>query len=191
MRLILASASPRRLDLLAQIGVKPDRVVAAEIDETRGKGEAIRAYARRMALEKARKISRLQEDPDTAVLAADTVVSAGRRILGKPESRHEAAQFLNILAGRRHRVITAIAVVASGQEICRDVLTTLRFLNLSAAEIEAYLDSGEWQDKAGGYAIQGRAAAFTPWIQGSHSAVVGLPLAETARLLARFGIVGS
>lgn len=188
MRLILASASPRRRDLLAQIGLAPALTVAAEIDETPGKGEAIPAYARRVALDKARKVAMAHGGPDTVVLAADTVVSAGRRILGKPASRDEAGGFLRLLSGRRHRVTTAVAVLAPGGEACRDIVTVLRFRNLSAAEIAAYLDSGEWQGKAGGYAIQGRAGAFVPWLQGSYSAVVGLPLAETAQMLARFGV---
>lgn len=189
--MILASASPRRLDLLAQIGVIPDLTVAAGIDETPDRHEAIPAYARRMALKKARLVAADHGGNGNVVLGADTVVSAGRRILGKPVSRDEARDFLRLLSGRRHRVTTAVAVMAQGKEACRDIMTILRFRNLSAGEIETYLDSGEWQGKAGGYAIQGRAAAFVPWIQGSYSGVVGLPLAETAQMLAGFGIKGA
>lgn len=186
MRLILASASPRRRELLAQIGLVPDLILPADIDETPGKAESVRTYAQRMAAEKAAAVGA----QDGVVLAADTVVSAGRRILGKPAGRAQAADFLNILSGRRHRVTTAITVTGAGRAVHRTVETTLRFRPLTGAEIAAYLDSGEWQGKAGGYAIQGRAAAFIPWIQGSFSAVVGLPLAETAAALAGFGIRG-
>lgn len=185
MALILASASPRRLDLLAQIGLVPDRVLAADIDETALPGEGVRAYARRMAGAKAQAVA---AQADGVVLAADTVVSAGRRILGKPATRDEARDFLRLLSGRRHRVTTAVALRAGTVEALRDVVSLVRFRALNSTEIDAYLDSGEWQGKAGGYAIQGRAAAFIPWIQGSFSGVVGLPLAETAQMLARFGI---
>lgn len=187
MRLILASASARRRDLLAQIGLVPDLIVPADIDETPRKAEAVLAYAQRMAAEKAAAIG---AHDGAVVLSADTVVSAGRRILGKPEDRDMAGQFLRLLSGRRHRVTTAITVSGPGRAVHRAVETTLRFRQLTPAEIEAYLDSGEWRGKAGGYAIQGRAAAFIPWIQGSFSAVVGLPLAETAAILAGFGIRG-
>ena len=187
MRLILASASPRRRELLAQIGLVPDLILPADIDETPRKAEGVRAYAQRMAAEKAAALGARE---GAVVLAADTVVSAGRRILGKPADRAEAADFLRILSGRRHRVTTAITVAGTGRAVHRAVETTLRFRQLAAAEIDAYLDSGEWRGKAGGYAIQGRAAAFIPWIQGSFSAVVGLPLAETAAILAGFGIRG-
>ena len=188
MRLILASASPRRLALLAQIGLVPDLVLAADIDESPRKAEGVRAYAARMAREKAQAVASGQAG---VVLGADTVVSTGRRILGKPETREEAGDFLRLLSGRRHRVTTAISVIAPDRAVHRTVETVLRFRQLGAADIAAYLDSGEWQGKAGGYAIQGRAAAFIPWLQGSFSAVVGLPLAETATILAGFGIRGS
>lgn len=187
MRLILASASPRRRDLLAQIGLVPDLIMPADIDETPGKAEAVRAYAQRMAAGKAAAIG---ARAGAVVLSADTVVSAGRRILGKPEGRDMAGQFLRLLSGRRHRVTTAITVLGPERAAHRVVESVLRFRQLSEAEIGAYLDSGEWQGKAGGYAIQGRAGAFIPWIQGSFSAVVGLPLAETATVLAGFGIRG-
>lgn len=185
--LILGSASPRRLELLAQIGIRPDRVAAADIDETPHRDEAPRDYARRMARE---KLAALQGGDRTAVLCADTVVSVGRRILGKPQDRDEARFFLGLMSGRRHRVMTAVALGAPSRRAERLVESIVRFRPLDRAEIETYLDSLEWQGKAGGYAIQGRAAAFIPWMQGSFTAIVGLPLAETATLLASIGITG-
>ena len=179
-RLILGSASPRRLDLLAQIGITPDEIRPADIDETPRRNEDARAYVRRMAAEKAEAVPAPAED---IVLAADTVVTAGRRILGKPQDAAEARAFLTLLSGRRHRVMTAITLRRQGREWSRLVETQVRLRPLSPQEIEDYLASGEWQGKAGGYAIQGRAGAFVNWIEGSFSAVVGLPLAETATLL--------
>lgn len=185
--LILGSASPRRLELLARIGITPDRVIAADIDETPHRGEPPRDYVRRMANDKAMS---LRGQVGGLVLAADTVVTAGRRILGKPRDRDEAAAFLNLLSGRRHRVLTAVTLSAPDRTAERLVETQVRFRPLSPSERTAYLDTGEWEGKAGGYAIQGRAEAFIPWICGSYSSVVGLPLSETATLLARFGHVG-
>ena len=185
-RLILGSASPRRLELLAQIGVTPDKVSPADIDETPIKGEQPRAYVIRMAAEKAAAISVGAGD---VVLCADTTVVLGRRILGKPETAQEAETFLRMISGRRHRVITAVAVGCDGRIWQRDVTTMVRFKRLSDVEIGAYLESDEWQGKAGGYAIQGRAAAFIPAINGSYSNVVGLPLAETANLLRTAGVL--
>ncbi|GAA0299293.1 Maf family protein [Rhodovulum strictum] len=184
MRLILGSASPRRRELLAQIGVVPDEVRPADIDETPGRGELPRPYCARMAIEKARAVAAA---PDELVLCADTTVALGRRILGKPETAGEAAEFLLALSGRRHRVITAVALRLGDRIWERDVVSAVRFKRLSDTEINAYLASGEWQGKAGGYGIQGMAGAFVPWINGSFSAVVGLPLAETAALLAGAG----
>ena len=179
-RLILGSASPRRLDLLAQIGITPDEIRPADIDETPRRDEDARTYVRRMAAEKANAVPAAADD---IVLAADTVVTAGRRILGKPQNPAEARAFLTLLSGRRHRVMTAITLRRQGREWSRLVETQVRLRPLSAQEIEDYLASNEWQGKAGGYAIQGRAGAFVNWIEGSFSAVVGLPLAETATLL--------
>lgn len=179
-RLILGSASPRRLDLLAQIGITPDEIRPADIDETPRRDEDPRTYVRRMAAEKAEAVP---AEADDIVLAADTVVTAGRRILGKPEDVAQARAFLTLLSGRRHRVMTAITLRRQGREWSRLVETQVRLRPLSAQEIEDYLASNEWQGKAGGYAIQGRAGAFVNWIEGSFSAVVGLPLAETATLL--------
>lgn len=185
MPLILGSASPRRLELLAQIGIHPDRILAADIDETPGRDEMPRDYVRRMARE---KLAALQDGSRAAVLCADTVVAVGRRILGKPRDRDEAEAFLNLMSGRRHRVMTAVALGTPDRQSERLVSSIVRFRPLSRTDIETYLSSGEWQGKAGGYAIQGRAAAFVPWIQGSFTAIVGLPLAETAALLTSAGI---
>ena len=181
---MLGSASPRRLELLAALGVVPDEVRPADIDETPQKGEAPRAYVRRLAREKALAVPLGDGE---VLLAADTTVCLGSRILGKPASEAEARDFLARLSGRRHHVITAVAVRRDGRLWERDVDTVLKVKRLSEAEIAAYLAAGEWQGKAGGYGIQGRAAAFIPWLQGSHSAVMGLPLAETATLLAAAG----
>ncbi|MCV2446917.1 MULTISPECIES: Maf family protein [Paracoccus] len=184
--LVLGSASPRRLELLRQIGIVPDRVLPTEIDETPRRGEAPRDYVQRMAREKAMAGEALS--PHAALLCADTAVVAGRRILGKPADAAEARRFLELLSGRRHRVLTSVALACAGRLRERLVETTVRFRPLTAGQIDAYLASGEWQGKAGGYAIQGRASAFVVWMQGSYSAVVGLPLAETATLLAAIGI---
>ena len=184
-RLVLGSASPRRLDLLAQIGIVPDDIRSADIDETPIKGELARDYVRRIAIAKAQAIDLA---PGDVLLCADTTVAVGRRILGKPESRLEAADFMRLMSGRRHRVLTAIVLRQDGRTRERLVETTVRMRPIGATELEAYLDIGDWQGKAGGYAIQGAAAAFIPWIQGSFSAVVGLPLSETAAMLAASGI---
>ncbi|WP_347138417.1 Maf family protein [Paracoccus sp. SSK6] len=185
-RLILGSASPRRLELLAQIGIVPDDVRQADIDETPLKGEGARDYVRRIALAKA---AAFDLAPDDVLLCADTTVAVGRRILGKPASRAEAAEFMRLMSGRRHRVLTAVAIRHAGKTRERLVETTVRMRPIAAAELEAYLNIGDWQGKAGGYAIQGAAAAFIPWIQGSFSSVVGLPLSETAAMLAASGII--
>jgi septum formation protein len=180
-RLILASASPRRRELLARLGVVPAAIIATDIDETPRKAEPPRDYARRMAREKA-----LVPQPDLAahVLAGDTVVAFGRRILPKAEDLATARQCLELMSGRRHRVLSAIALRApEGKLRERMSETIVRFKPLSPAEIEAYLASGEWEGKAGGYAIQGSAEGLIAWIAGSHSGVVGLPLFETRALL--------
>ena len=181
--LVLASASPRRLALLAQMGVVPDDVRPADVDETPRPGELPRAYAMRIAEAKAAAVAAEGQ----LVLAADTVVSAGRRILGKPEDETEAAQFLDLLSGRRHRVTTAVVLCAAERRWIRRVETMVRMKRLSARETTAYLASGEWRGKAGGYAIQGIGAAFIPAINGSYTNVVGLPLTETAGLLEAAG----
>ncbi len=182
--LILGSASPRRRELLAQIGVVADHIRPPEIDETPGKSELPRPYCARMALEKAQAV---EADPDDIVLSADTTVALGRRILGKPADAGEAAQFLLSLSGRRHRVITAVAVRRGDQIWQRDVLSHVKMKRLSDEELNAYLATGDWQGKAGGYGIQGPAGALIPWLSGSFTGVVGLPLAETAALLTAAG----
>jgi septum formation protein len=184
--LVLASASPRRLDLLRQIGVEPDRVDPAEIDETPRPGEEPRAHAMRLAEEKARAV--MPRHPGAYILAADTVVACGRRILPKPADANTARSCLELLSGRRHRVHGGIALAGPDQRLTlRRVDSQVAFKRLSEAEITAYLCSGEWRGKAGGYAIQGRAAALVRWVCGSYSNVVGLPLFETAQLLAGRG----
>jgi len=191
-RLVLASASPRRLALLAQIGVKPDAILPSEIDETPRRGEPPRALAERLAFEKASAAAAMAiERTDLSprlTLAADTVVGVGRRILPKCETLGEAEACLHLLSGRGHRVYTGLALIApDGAARLRLVETRLRFKRLSRGEREAYLASGEWRGKAGGYAIQGLAGAFVQRLVGSYSNVVGLPLAETAGLLAGEG----
>ena len=182
--LVLASASPRRRDLLARLGIEPARVAPANIDETPHKGELPRAYAARMALDKATAAA----DDSAHVLAGDTVVAVGRRILPKAEDEATARQCLNLLSGRRHRVLSAIALRAPDGALRQRISeTVVRFKRLTPSEIDAYLASGEWHGKAGGYAIQGLAEGLIVWIQGSHSGVVGLPLYETRTLLASSG----
>jgi septum formation protein len=184
MRLVLGSGSPRRLELLAQIGIVPDEVRPPDIDETPLPGETPLHYCRRIAREKAEA---MQVQTDEIALCADTTVALGRRILGKPADAGEAAEFLLALAGRRHRVVTAVAVRRGDRVWEREVVTAVKMKRLSDVELNAYLASHDWKGKAGGYAIQGPAGAFIPWIQGSYSAVMGLPVAETAQLLAAAG----
>ena len=184
MRLILASASPRRLDLLARIGVAPDAVMPAEIDETPLRGELPIPYARRIAAAKAEAVAHA----GALTLAADTVVAVGRRILPKTETEAEAHAALSLLSGRRHRVHNAVTLIdAGGKARHRLVSSIVAFKYLSEAELEAYLASGEWHGKAGGYAIQGRAEALIRMLSGSWSNVVGLPLYETRALLRAAG----
>ena len=184
IRLILASASPRRLELLARLGIVPDAVVPAEIDETPRKGELPAPYAERMAAEKALAVG----EAGSLVLAADTVVAAGRRILPKAESEEEARAALTLLSGRRHRVLSAVTLVdAEGRARHRLSASIVLFKRLSADELDAYIASGEWRGKAGGYAIQGRAEALVRSLSGSHSGVMGLPLYETRALLRAAG----
>ena len=185
-RLVLASASPRRLDLLRQIGIEPAHVAAADIDESPFPREQPAFHAKRLACEKAVTVA--PQLPGDIVLAADTVVAVGRRILGKPANADEARSFLTLLSGRRHQVIGGVAVIdATGRMHTRTVTSAVRFRRLTNADIEGYLACGEWHDKAGGYAIQGLAAVFIAFISGSYSNIVGLPLHETATLLAGVG----
>ena len=183
--LVLASSSPRRRELLAQIGIVPARIAAPGIDETPEKGELPRPYAERMAAEKAQAVERA---PGECVLAGDTTVAAGRRILPQAESAEDVARFLKLLSGRRHRVFSAVALVdMAGRLRTRTAESIVRFKRLHAGEIAAYAASGEGVGKAGGYAVQGRAGAFIPFLSGSYSGVVGLPLYETRTLLASAG----
>jgi septum formation protein len=186
--LVLASASSRRLALLEQVGIEPDALRPASIDESPRKGESPRTYAQRIAKRKAEvAVERLEREPELAsayVLAADTVVAVNRRIVGQPEYLKEAAEALRLLSGRSHRVFTCICLIdPEGRVRTRTVETRVRFKRLSAEEVDAYLASGEWRGKAGGYAIQGIAGAFVQKLVGSYTNVVGLPLIEVVQLL--------
>ena len=182
-RLVLASASPRRLALLAQIGVVPDSIAPAEIDETPRAGEVPRLVAQRLARAKAATVTE-----DSYVLAADTVVGVGRRILPKAETEAEVRACLRLLSGRRHRVLTAVVVRApGGRQAERLSESVVGFARLSDRQVEAFVAAGDWRGKAGGYAIQGAAAAHIRFLSGSYSGVVGLPLFETTQLLRGLG----
>ena len=186
--LILASASPRRRELLARLGIEPSAIAATDLDESPHPGEQPRAHAVRLAAEKARAAAALS--PGAFVLAGDTVVGVGRRILPKAEDEATARACLALLSGRRHRVFSAVALSDPGGKL-RQALseTSLRFKRLSPSEIDAYIAGGEWRGKAGGYAIQGAAEGFCLWLQGSHSGVMGLPLYETRKLLIAAGLL--
>ena len=184
LKLVLGSGSPRRLELLAQLGVSPIAIRPPDIDEEPRKAELPRDYVNRIAAEKAAAIV---AGDNEVVLCADTTVALGRRIMGKPSDPGEAAAFLYALSGRRHKVITAVAVKRGDRIWQKDVQSTVAMKQLSDAEVNAYLASGDWQGKAGGYAIQGPAGAFIPWINGSYTGIVGLPLTETAGLLTAAG----
>lgn len=185
---ILASSSPRRRELLKLIGITPDAIEPADIDETPQKGELPAPHALRLAEEKARKMQRA----GAVVLASDTVVGCGRRILPKAESDAEVRECMELLSGRRHRVHTGVCVIdAAGRETSMVVTTRLKMRKLEKWEIAAYIASGEGIGKAGGYAIQGLASAYIPWINGSYHAVMGLPLAETYRLLVSAGVIAA
>ena len=182
--LLLASASPRRRELIVRLGIEPSAVAAADIDETPHKAELPRVYAARMAREKALAVA----GGAAHVLAGDTVVALGRRILPKAEDETTARHCLKLMSGRRHRVLSAIALRAPDGKLRERISETIvRFKPLSAAEIDAYIAGGEWHGKAGGYAIQGSAEGLIAWISGSHSGVVGLPLFETRALLKAAG----
>lgn len=185
MRLVLASSSPRRRDLLSRIAVAPDRIASPDIDETPRKGELARVYALRMAIEKANAVAR---EADEIVVAGDTTVAVGRRILPQAADAEMQRGFLELLSGRRHHVWSAVCVIdAQGRVRSRISDSIVRFKRLSSAEMDAYIASGEGLGKAGGYAIQGRAEALIDWMSGSHSGVVGLPLYETRALLRASG----
>ena len=184
MKLILGSASPRRLELLAQLGVVPDAILPADINEDPLPRELPLAYAKRIARQKAAAVP---SDAGDLVLCADTTVAVGRRILGKPKDAGEAAAFLTLLGGRRHQVITAVTLRLGDRLWSRESTSAVKMKRLSDAELNGYLASGEWQGKAGAYGIQGLAGAFIPWISGSFTGIVGLPLAETSALLQAAG----
>ena len=187
-RLVLGSASPRRAERLSRLGVTPDAVIPADIDETPLTGEPPRAYAQRLAEAKGAAIAARPEAAEALVLTADTVVCVGRRILEKAVEEAEAEAFLRLLSGRRHRVITAVSG-RRGQDVrLRRVETQVKMKRLDEREIAAYVASGEWRGKAGGYAIQGLGAALIPSINGSYTNVVGLPLTETAAMLEGLGL---
>lgn len=191
-KLVLASGSPRRVALLQQAGIEPDRLFPVGIDETPLKAEHPRSLAKRLAAEKAKRahalLSAAAEPEEAWIVSADTVVAVGRRILPKAETLDEALQCLRLLSGRSHRVYTAVSLVTpSGKQRQRLVETRVRFKRLSREEMEAYLASGEWRDKAGGYAIQGLAGTFVVKLVGSYSSVVGLPIYETVSLLSGEG----
>jgi len=188
VKLVLASASPRRLALLEQAGLEPDLLNPADIDETAKKRETPRSLATRLAKEKAQKAITMPLvtalNGDVFVLAADTVVALGRRVLGKPETAAEASEMLQLLSGRAHKVFTAISLITpSGSQKTRVVDSKVRFKRLSREDIDSYLICDEWRGKAGAYAIQGRAGAFVRYMSGSYTGVVGLPLYETIAML--------
>jgi septum formation protein len=186
--LILASSSPRRLALLEQVGIRPDRVEPPEVDETPRRGELPRAHADRLARDKAAAVAQRLGRGAGYILAADTVVACGRRILPKAATADEARSCLELLSGRRHRVHGGVCVLApDGRQAARVATTVVRLKRLSPAMLSAYLAAGEWRGKAGGYAIQGLAAAFVPAINGSYTNVVGLPVAEAVALLEGLG----
>jgi septum formation protein len=190
-KLWLASASPRRLDLLAQIDIKPDNVGPADINETPQSGETPRELVRRLASEKAAAVLKnIPENEDWIILAADTVVAQGRRILPKAETEETAKACLQLLSGRAHRVYSGVCLLYKGKSMLRVADTRVVMKKLSDEEIKTYLDSMEWQGKAGGYAIQGQADAFVKSLNGSYSNVVGLPLYETSSLLTGIGFKG-
>lgn len=183
---ILASASPRRLDLLRQIGYIPNKVIPADIDESVLKKETPIIYAERISREKAKKV--YSENPNSAILSGDTIVAVGRRILGKPANAEEAMKFLKLLSGRNHTVITSVTLMHEGKIANKTVATKVKFKNLNDSEISFHTESLEWQDKSGGYMIQGIASSFIIKIIGSSSNVVGLPLYETTNLLKSIGL---
>jgi septum formation protein len=184
-QLILGSGSPRRRELLAVLGLHPADVRAPDVDETPQKGELPRSYCNRIT---AAKAAALPADTDEIILCADTTVALGRRIMGKPSDQDEARAFLQRLSGRRHKVITAVAVKTAERIWQKDVVSTVQMKRLSPQELEGYLATGDWQGKAGAYGIQGPAGALIPWISGSYPAIMGLPLLETAHLLQAAGL---
>ena len=183
---ILASSSPRRISLLNNIGYNPDKIISADIDETPNKKELPKEYAKRMAFEKASKIHK--QFSESLILGADTVVSRGRLILTKPKDKHDAHRIFKLLSGRRHSVFTGICIIKENKIITKVVETKLKFKLLTNEEIQNLIDSNEWQDKSGGYALQGFASAYISWINGHPSNVIGLPVHETYKILNGLGL---
>mgnify|MGYP001441453903 FL=1 len=186
IKLILASSSPQRKKLLETIGITPDDIVPANIDETPKKNEKPKDFALRMSKEKGLSVAK--NNLNSFILSGDTIVAAGRRIIGKPSSKNEAEKILKLLSGRRHRVLSAFTLIKPDcSEITKVVVSKVKFSRLSDKEISEYLDTNEWQGKAGGYAIQGRASAFVPWISGSYTGVMGFPMNEIKNVLESSG----
>ena len=186
IKFILASSSPQRKKLLETIGITPDDIVPANIDETPKKNEKPKDFALRMSKEKALSVAK--NNLNSFILSGDTIVAAGRRIIGKPSSKNEAEQILKLLSGRRHRVLSAFTLIKPDcSEITKVIVSRVKFSRLSDKEINEYLDTNEWQGKAGGYAIQGRASAFVPWISGSYTGVMGFPMNEIKNVLESSG----
>ena len=186
INLILASSSPQRLELLKQIDIIPDKVVPAKIEENPSKGEKPRDFVIRMSKEKALNVSKKYEG--SYVLSGDTIVSVGRRIIGKPSNKEEAEKYLNLLSGRRHRVLSAVTLITpENKEITKVTLTRVKFSRLNKHDLLEYIKTNEWKGRAGGYAIQGKASAFIPWINGSYTGIVGFPLNEVKNLLSSSG----
>ena len=185
-KFILASSSPQRKKLLKTIGIIPDDIVPANINETPKKNEKPKDFALRMSKEKALSVAK--NNLNGFILSGDTIVAAGRRIIGKPSSKNEAEKILKLLSGRRHRVLSAFTLIKPDcSEITKVVVSKVKFSRLSDKEISEYLDTNEWQGKAGGYAIQGRASAFVPWISGSYTGVMGFPMNEIKNVLESSG----
>ena len=186
IKFILASSSPQRKKLLETIGIIPDDIVPANIDETPKKNEKPKDFALRMSKEKALIVAK--NNLNSFILSGDTIVAAGRRIIGKPSSKNEAEKILKLLSGKRHRVLSAFTLIKPDcSEITKVIVSRVKFSRLSDKEINEYLDTNEWQGKAGGYAIQGRASAFVPWISGSYTGVMGFPMNEIKNVLESSG----
>ena len=186
IKLILASSSPQRKKLLETIGITPDDIVPANIDETPKKNEKPKDFALRMSKEKGLSVAK--NNLNSFILSGDTIVAAGRRIIGKPSSKDEAKKILKLLSGRRHRVLSAFTLIKPDcSEITKVVVSRVKFARLSDKDINEYLDTNEWQGKAGGYAIQGRASAFVPWISGSYTGIMGFPMNEIKNVLESSG----
>tara|TARA_Y100001960_G_C14673887_1_gene827494 strand:+ start:553 stop:1137 length:585 start_codon:yes stop_codon:yes gene_type:complete len=186
IHLILASSSSQRLELLKQIDIFPDKIVPAKIEENPNKGEKPRDFVIRMSKEKALNVSKKYEG--SYVLSGDTIVSVGRRIIGKPSNKEEAEKYLNLLSGRRHRVLSAVTLITpENKEITKVTLTRVKFSRLNKHDLLEYIKTNEWKGRAGGYAIQGKASAFIPWINGSYTGIVGFPINEVKNLLSSSG----